>query len=114
MVKRRRYNLSTRELRSVLDSLGESDPVAYDIAHALVHDFVAVQNGHYASMAGRPGQRLYERASPALPQRAFRLFGIILRLLTTEFDQPPPPPRSPPPSSPPPRPPRRRYWRRKK
>lgn len=102
MVRRRRLNRSTAQLRTALDALGRSDPAAYDIAYALVHDYVSVQNGHTRSMDGGQGQRLHGRASPELQRRAVAMFGIILRLTTTEFEQDPVPPRKP------------RRWRRRR
>lgn len=119
MVKRRRMNRSTAELRAQLDVLREGDPDGYDLGYLLLHDFLRVQNGHWKSMKGGPAERAFDRASPGLQERGRQMFRILASIMTTEFeqDQPSPPQR---PASPSPRAPatkkatKRRYWRRKK
>lgn len=119
MVKRRRMNRWTSALGRQLDALRRADPDGYDLGYLLFHDFLRVQNGHWQSMKGGPGQRAFDRASPGLQQRGKDMFRTLILLMTTEFeqDEPSPPPQPSPPS---PRTPatkkttRRRYWWRKK
>jgi hypothetical protein len=115
MVKRRTLNRWTAQLGAELDALARSDSAAYEIAYALVQDFVRVQNGHWNTMEGGQGQTLHDRASPALQKRAVAMFGRILRLTTSEFEQgavSEPPPRPGPTKASPGKPGKRR-WRRK-